>query len=61
MLDVCLRGIVWLDMPLYGQAVQNLDAEGVRTLLRTLDSKLIIDNLLVIKDEAQCLQVLEQP
>ena len=56
-----MRGIVWLEMPFYGQAVQNLDADGVRTLLRTLDSKLSIDDLLVIKAEAQSLQVLEQP
>ena len=60
-LDVARREIVWLEMPFYGQVVQQLDAGGVRTLLRKLDSKLSLGDLLLIKAEAQNLQVQEQP
>jgi hypothetical protein len=60
-LDVARREIVWLEMPFYGQVAQNLDAAGVRTLLRKLDSKLSLGDLLLIKAEAQGLQVVEQP
>jgi hypothetical protein len=60
-LEVARREIVWLEMPFAGPVVQNLDAAGVRTLLRKLDSKLSLGDLLLIKAEAQGLQVLEQP
>ena len=60
-LDVARREIVWLEMPFYGQVVQNLDAAGVRALLRKLESKLSLGELLLIKAEAQGLQVLERP
>ena len=60
-LDVARREIVWLEIPFYGQVVQNLDAGGVRALLRKLDSKLSLGDLLLIKAEAQGLEVVEQP
>ena len=60
-LDVARGEIVWLEMPFYGQVVQNLDAGGVRALLRKLDSKLSLGDLLLIKAEAQGLEVVAQP
>jgi hypothetical protein len=56
-LDVARREIVWLELPFYGQVVQNLDVQGVRLLLRRLDSKLTIGQLLTIKAEAQNLKL----
>jgi len=60
-LDVARREIVWLEMPFQGQVVQNLDAVGVRTLLRRLASKLSLGDLLAIKAEAQGLELVAQP
>ncbi|MGI4873077.1 MAG: hypothetical protein ACRYFX_18110 [Janthinobacterium lividum] len=60
-LDVARREIVWLEMPFAGQVVQNLDASGVQTLLRKLDSKLTLGELLLLKAEAQGLQVVPDP
>jgi hypothetical protein len=56
-LDVGRREIVWLELPYYGQVVQNLDVQGVRLLLRRLESKLTIGQLLKAKAEAQQLEL----
>ncbi len=56
-LDVEAREVVWLEMSFGGQVVQNLDTKGVETLLRKLDSKLNIGELLQIKAEAQGLRI----
>ncbi|MCP4130970.1 MAG: hypothetical protein GY754_08315 [bacterium] len=53
--------IIWLEMPFYGQVAQNLDTEAVESLLKKLDSKLNIGNLLLIKAEAQGLTIMETP
>ena len=58
-LDVEAREIIWLEMPFGGQVVQNLDIQGVKSLLKKLDSKLNIGNLLLVKAEAQGLKVVE--
>jgi hypothetical protein len=58
-LDVEAREIVWLEMPFQGQVVQNLNSKGVEALLKKLDAKLSIGNLLVIKAEAQNLARVE--
>ena len=58
-LDVAQREIVWLEMSFQGQLVQNLNVSGVKTLLRKLESKLSIGQLLAIKAKAQHLQLVE--
>ena len=55
-LDVAQAEIAWLELPFQGQVVQQLDAAGVRLLLRRLDQKLSLGTLLTIKAEAQGLQ-----
>lgn len=58
-LDVAQREIIWVEMPFQGQRVQNLNRAGVQTLLRKLDSKLSIGQLLTVKAQAQNLQLVE--
>ena len=58
-LDVAQREIIWLEMPFQGQLVQNLNQAGVQTLLRKLESKLSIGQLLTVKAQAQNLELVE--
>ncbi len=58
-LDIEANEIVWLEMPFYGQVVQQLDNRGVEALLKKLNSKLSVGNLLKIKAEAQGLSITE--
>ena len=58
-LDVEAREIIWLEMPFHGQIVQGLNTEGVEALLKKLNSKLSIGNLLIIKANAQGLTLVE--
>lgn len=60
-LDVANQEIVWLEMPFGGQVVQNMDHKNVGSLLKKLDSKISIGNLLSIKAEAQGLQLVDSP
>jgi hypothetical protein len=60
-LDVAEREIIWLEMPFEGQLVQNLKLAGVQTLLRKLDSKLSIGQLLTVKAQAQNLKLVQEP
>jgi hypothetical protein len=60
-LDVARREIVWLEMPFQGQLVQQLSLHGVEALLRRLDSKLSIGQLLTLKAEAQQLTIVDAP
>jgi hypothetical protein len=60
-LDVEHYQIVWLEMQFSGQIVQNLDTRNVEALLKKLNSKLTIGQLLKIKAEAQHLQLVETP
>ncbi|HEX6428945.1 MAG TPA: hypothetical protein VF008_14715 [Niastella sp.] len=60
-LDVAKSEIIWLEMQFQGQIVQNLNSENVETLLRKLESKLTIGQLLQIKGEAQQLVIVETP
>ena len=46
-------------MPFYGQVVQQLDNKGVNDLMKKLNSKLSVGNLLKIKAEAQGLSLTE--
>jgi hypothetical protein len=58
-LDVAQREIIWLEMAFQGQLVQNLNLVSVRTLLRKLESKLSIGQLLTVKAQAQHLELVE--
>ncbi|MDN3672509.1 hypothetical protein QWY99_05490 [Flavobacterium branchiarum] len=58
-LDVAKKEIIWLEMTFGGQVVQGLDYKGVKALLSKLSSKLNIGNLLVLKAEAQGLEIVE--
>ena len=60
-LDVAAREIVWLEMPFGGQLAANLDARAVRRLLRKLDSRLTVGQLLALKAAAQGLRVVDTP
>lgn len=60
-LDVAKSEIIWLEMQFGGQIVQNLDSKNVEMLLRKLESKLTIGQLLQIKAEAQQLQAVNTP
>ncbi|MBO9728813.1 MAG: hypothetical protein J7623_09255 [Chitinophaga sp.] len=59
-LDVKAREIIWLEMPFDGQIVQNLNLANVKAILRKLDSKLSIGQLLQIKAAAQQLTITDQ-
>ncbi|MDJ1497192.1 hypothetical protein QNI19_29910 [Cytophagaceae bacterium DM2B3-1] len=60
-LDVEAKEVIWLEMPFGGQVVQGLDTRNIESMLKKLDSKLSVGNLLSIKANAQNLQVLETP
>jgi hypothetical protein len=60
-LDVAKSEIIWLEMEFAGQIVQNLDSRNVELLLKKLESKLTIGQLLQIKAEAQNLQLVQTP
>jgi hypothetical protein len=60
-LDVAQREIIWLEMPFQGQRVQNLNVTSVQTLLRKLESKLTIGQLLTVKAQAQRLELVDTP
>lgn len=58
-LDVQQQEIVWLEMSFGGQVVQDLSTKNVELLLKKLDNKLSIGRLLIIKAEAQNLEIVE--
>jgi hypothetical protein len=58
-LDVAQREIIWLEMAFQGQLVQNLNLASVQTLLRKMESKLSIGQLLTVKAQAQQLELVE--
>jgi hypothetical protein len=60
-LDVQRSEIIWLELQFSGQIVQNLNTNAVENLLKKLNSKLTIGQLLQIKAEAQQLQLVETP
>jgi len=56
-LDVEKREIIWLEMTFSGQNIQTLDINGVTALIKKLDSKMKIGNLLEIKAKSQNLKI----
>jgi hypothetical protein len=57
-LDVKQHEIIWLELPFAGQLIQNLDTRNIDAMLKKLESKLSIGELLQIKAEAQGLQLI---
>ena len=60
-LDVEQREIIWLEMPFTNQTIKGCDSESVEMLLRKLDSKMSVGELLEIKAVAQNLSVVGTP
>ncbi|HMZ51094.1 MAG TPA: hypothetical protein PK988_02415, partial [Candidatus Sumerlaeota bacterium] len=58
-LDVPKKEIIWLEMTFQGSVVLNLDLKNVEALLEKLKNKLNIGHLLLIKAEAQNLNIVE--
>lgn len=56
-LDVEKREIIWLEMTFSGQNIQTLDTVGVETLMKKLESKMKIGDLLEIKAKSQNLKL----
>lgn len=56
-LDVAARNIIWLEIPYEGQVVQQLNNNNITGLLKKLDQKMTIGQLLEIKASAQQLQL----
>ncbi len=61
LLDVVNREVIWLEMPFGGQVVQNMNGANVLSLLRKLDSKLKIGEVLNLKAEVQGLTLVTDP
>ena len=58
-LDVKKHEIVWLEMPFTAQTLRGADAASIEALLRKLETKLSVGQLLDMKAEAQHLAVVE--
>ncbi|MGM9841815.1 MAG: hypothetical protein ACI31D_06410 [Candidatus Limisoma sp.] len=58
-LDVAKREIIWLEMSFTSQTLQNLNNANIEALLRRLEAKLSIGELLEMKAEAQRLTLAE--
>ena len=60
-LDVARREIYWLEMPFMGQTVHDLNLKTMEALLKRLQEKLSIGQLLDLKREAQGLILVDNP
>lgn len=58
-LDIDANKIIWLELSFHGQVVGQLNTKGVEALLEKLNAKLNIGNLLLLKAEAQNLEIVE--
>jgi hypothetical protein len=58
-LDVAKREIIWLEMPFTSQTVQGAKIGTIEALLRKLESKISIGEILEIKAKAQHLKMVE--
>lgn len=57
-LDIARREIIWLEMPVSGQTLRSACREDIEALLKRLQRKLKIGELLRLKAEAQGLEIL---
>lgn len=53
--------VVWLEMPFSGQTIQSLDHKGVEAMLRRLEAKTSLGDLLRLRAEAQGLTLSDMP
>lgn len=60
-LELATREIIWLEMPFQGQVIGQMNFDMVQALLRKLESKLSVGNMLRMKAEAQALQEVAHP
>lgn len=60
-LDVAKGEIIWLEMTFGGQNIQTLDNKGVFAMIKQLDAKMKIGDILKIKAEAQNLTLVSSP
>lgn len=60
-LDVSRRELIWLELPFGGQLLQNMDLRSVTSMLRKLENKLSIGQLLQVKAEAQNIALVDAP
>lgn len=58
-LDVAKREIIWLEMPFTAQTLRGANSESIETLLRKLEAKLSVGELLDMKAKAQKLTSVE--
>jgi len=59
-LDVVASEVIWLEMPFGGQVVQDLNIGTIKSLLKRLDSKMTIGQLLKVKAAAQNIQIVRE-
>lgn len=60
-LDVEVAQIIWMEMSFGGQLAQNLDVNGAQALIKKLDAKPRLGQLLRMKAEVQGLEVVSDP
>jgi len=58
-LEVEKREITWLEMSFDGQTIQSMDTQGVAVLLKKLESKMSVGELLKIRAKAQGLLLVD--
>lgn len=58
-LDVAKREIIWLEMPFTSQIVHYADSKSIEALLRRLEEKISIGELLELKAKGQNLKLAE--
>lgn len=58
-LDVAKREIIWLEMPFTAQTLRGADSVSIKALLRKLEAKLSVGQLLDMKAKAQQLSIVE--
>ena len=60
-LDVAKREIIWLEMPFMGQTMRSANSTSIEALLKRLEEKLTIGELLQMKATAQSLTRVDTP
>ena len=60
-LDMKQREILWLEMGFNGQIAQNMDIKAVEGLIKKLESKLKIGDILRLKAKVQGLYIVDDP
>lgn len=60
-LDIDASKVIWLEMPYGGQIASDCDLEEVEGVLRKLSSRTSIGDILLLKVEAQHLELVESP